>query len=191
MLHLLTLGTLDLRRDDGTGLLSVVSQPKRIGLLCYLALARPRGFHRRDTLLPLFWPEADDEHARASLRQAVHYLRRSLGEQVVLSRGDEEVGLAAGELSCDAVAFEEALEAGEAERALGLYQGELLPGLFVGGAPESEGPFTGTRGWSERMFLSNSCEVFTIASLSRLIRARVESSLSTPARWNSSSVRSR
>src|SRR5512146_752524 len=118
MIELRTLGTLDLRTRDGPELRSILSQPKRIALLCYLALARPHGFHRRDKLLALFWPESDTEHARASLRQAVRCLRRPLGDAVVESRGDDELALGTGVLTCDAVEFEEALTAGEAERAL-------------------------------------------------------------------------
>ncbi len=138
MIDLRTLGTLDLRVRDGPELLSVLSQPKRTALLCYLALAEPRGFHRRDTLLALFWPEADAEHAHASLRQAVRFLRRSLGEDVIHSRGDDDLALGEGVLRCDAVDFQEALAAGEPERALALYRGDLLPGFYVEGAPDFE-----------------------------------------------------
>src|SRR2546428_7450745 len=51
----------------------------------------------RSTLFPyttLFrsWPELDQEHARAALRQALHGLRQGLGADVLTSRGDEEVG---------------------------------------------------------------------------------------------------
>ncbi len=136
MIELRTLGTLDLR--NGEELRSILAQPKRTGLLCYLALARPHGFHRRDKLLALFWPETDTEHGRASLRQAVRFLRRSLGEEAVLSRGDEELALGTGVVLCDARAFEEALAAGEIDRALALYGGDLLPGFYVEGAPELE-----------------------------------------------------
>jgi pimeloyl-ACP methyl ester carboxylesterase len=38
---------------------AVLAQPKRFALLAYLAAASPYGYHRRDTLLALFWPEAD------------------------------------------------------------------------------------------------------------------------------------
>ncbi len=138
MIELRTLGTLDLRAGEGPELTSVLAQPKRTGLLCYLALARPHGFHRRDKLLALFWPENDTEHARASLRQAVRFLRRSLGEEAVLSRGDEELALGTGVVACDAVAFDRALAAGEPEAALALYGGDLLPGFYVEGAPELE-----------------------------------------------------
>ena len=60
-----TLGTLDLRRTDGPELHSLLAQPKRIALLAYLCVASPRGFHRRDTLLGLFWPDADQTHANS------------------------------------------------------------------------------------------------------------------------------
>lgn len=89
MIRLRVLGALDLRDSVGQELRAIVAQPKRAALLAYLALAHPRGPHRRDTLLPLFWPEQDTEHARNALSQAVHFLRRSLGsEAVVGSDGD-------------------------------------------------------------------------------------------------------
>src|SRR6185437_1097711 len=86
-----TLGTLDLRAADGRELHSLLAQPKRIALFAYLCIAQPRGFHHRDTLLGLFWPNADQEHARTSLRKSLHFLRRALGDDAILSRGDEEV----------------------------------------------------------------------------------------------------
>jgi DNA-binding SARP family transcriptional activator len=54
MIRLRTLGALDLRDADGQELRGVLAQPKRAALLAYLALATPRGYHRRDTLLALF-----------------------------------------------------------------------------------------------------------------------------------------
>jgi DNA-binding SARP family transcriptional activator len=82
MIQLLTLGATDLRQDGGDELRSVLSQPKRLALLVHIALGSPSGFVGRDTLLALFWPESDEERARNSLRQALHYLRRSIGESV-------------------------------------------------------------------------------------------------------------
>lgn len=125
------LGTLRVRDADGTGLTSLLTGPKRIALLTYLALATPRGFHRRDTLLALFWPELDQKHARASLRNLLYQIRRSVGSDVIEGRGDDEIGLAEGALWCDALAFEEALEAGRLSDALELYRGDLLEGFFV------------------------------------------------------------
>ncbi len=134
MIHLRALGSLDLRHEDGRALGSVLAQPKRFALLAYLAVSP--GFHRRDTLLGLFWPESSDEAARASLRTALSVLRRSLGEGVVAGRGNEEVGIDPGRLWCDVAACEQALAAGELERALEIYRGDLLEGFYI---PEAAG----------------------------------------------------
>lgn len=95
-----------------------------------------RGFVRRDLLLPLFWPESDGAHARAALRQAIHFLRQSLGEQTLVSRGDDEIKVSEERLWCDAVAFERAISDGRRADALELYGAEFLPGFFIDGAPE-------------------------------------------------------
>src|SRR5207237_8059828 len=81
------LGRVDLRGHEGTPATSILAQPKRIALLAYLATAKGDACHRRDTLLGIFWPELDTEHARASLRKSLHLLRRSLGDDVVISIG--------------------------------------------------------------------------------------------------------
>ncbi|HTR22074.1 MAG TPA: BTAD domain-containing putative transcriptional regulator [Gemmatimonadales bacterium] len=138
MIRFRTLGTVDLRGTDGTELRTILAQPKRVALLAYLTLARPRGFHRRDTLVGLFWPESDQERARNALRQAAHFLRQPLGGDVLVSRGMEDLGIDASKLWCDAIAFEAALDRGEAEAGLEIYGGDLLRGFFVAGAPEFE-----------------------------------------------------
>lgn len=138
MITLCTLGSVDLRDDAGAQLAVVLANPKRIGLLAYLALATPRGSHRRDTLLALFWPELDQEHARASLRKAVHHLRRALGDDALVGLGDEELGLSTTRLWCDAAAVEQAMDADNIPRALELYRGPLLKGFFVPDAPDFE-----------------------------------------------------
>ncbi|MBA4156953.1 MAG: hypothetical protein H0X65_05700, partial [Gemmatimonadetes bacterium] len=138
MIELRTLGSLDLRVPGGGEVRSVLAQPKRLALLAYLAIDAPDGFARRDTLLGMFWPESDDEHARGAFRQSVRYLRRSLGEGVLVNRAEEELGIAEGALWCDAAEFRRAAGAGEAGRALELYRGDLLDGFCVAGAPEFE-----------------------------------------------------
>lgn len=138
MIELRTLGAVDLRDGNGAELRAVLVQPKRTAILTYLAVAAPHGLHRRDSLLALFWPEQDAPHARSALRQALHGLRHTLGEDVLITRGDEEVGLEAARCRCDVWAFEQALDAGDPERAVGLYDGPFLEGFFLGGAPEFE-----------------------------------------------------
>src|SRR3989454_1410507 len=128
------LGALNLLSADGHELKVILAQPKRVALLAYLAAATPRRLHRRDSLIALFWPELDQEHARAALRQALHGLRQELGEGVLVSRGDEEVGLDVERLRCDVVEFERATKEGRLADALELYRGELLEGFFIRGA---------------------------------------------------------
>jgi serine/threonine-protein kinase len=137
-LRLQTLGSLDLTSSDGRRLLSVLAQPKRIALLVYLALGTRQGFKRRDSLLGVFWPETPEERGRHALRQALYVLRRAIGSSAVVSRGDEEIGIDPDRVWCDAAAFERAVDAARTTEALDLYEGDLLPGFYVGDAPEFE-----------------------------------------------------
>jgi DNA-binding SARP family transcriptional activator len=117
---------------------ALARQAKRTALLAYLAAAVPRGFHRRDTLLALFWPESDTPHARAALNQALYVLRTELGDGTIVTDGDDQVGLSGEAVWCDATAFEAALDSKRSRDALDLYRGDLLEGFFVSGAPEFE-----------------------------------------------------
>src|SRR5438034_11330864 len=118
MSRLRLLGTVDLKDSQGREVQAVLRRPKLLALLGYLAAARPPGFHRRDTLVALLWPELDNAHARNALRQAVHALREALGREVVVARGEEELSLSDQALWCDARAFAAALEGGQAEQSL-------------------------------------------------------------------------
>ena len=134
MIQFHTLGVLDLRGPNGQEIRAVLQQPKRLGLLAYLTVAAPRRFHRRDTLLALFWPDLDQEHARAALRRSLYFLRAELGADALVGRGDEEVAVPEDVLWCDTTALERAIETADSERALELYRGTLLDGLYVAGA---------------------------------------------------------
>ena len=138
MVELRVLGPFELIASDRRPVESLSRRPRRAALLAYLATAVPRGFHRRDTLLALFWPELDEPHARGALSQALYVLRQALGEEAVVTRGNDEVGLAAGAVRCDAAAFEASLDGGRPADALALYRGDLLDGFFIPGAPRFE-----------------------------------------------------
>jgi serine/threonine-protein kinase len=144
MIELRTLGALELRGCDPQGVDALISQPKRLGLLAYLAIATSRGFHRRDSLLALFWPESDQAHARGALRNALSFLRHQLGEAVIVTRGDE-VGLDPGSFWCDVPAFLAAVDAENPGEALALYRGDLLEGFHVADAPDFESWLEGER----------------------------------------------
>jgi hypothetical protein len=131
MIRFRALGALDLVRSEGPEIRTVLAQPKRVALLAYLAVARPTGFHRRDRLLAMFWPDAEDERARASLSRAIYFLRRELGDDVIVNRGDDEISLNPDRVWCDAAAFESHLDRGQAREALELYRGDLLPGFSL------------------------------------------------------------
>jgi serine/threonine-protein kinase len=138
MIELRTLGALELTSAERRAVGPVLAQPRRAALLCYLALASPRGFHRRDTLLALFWPEYDAEQARHALRQSVYFLRRALGPETLVSRGDDELALATERVRCDVWEFDAAVDQGRAADALALYRGELLAGFHISAAPDFE-----------------------------------------------------
>jgi len=138
MIELRLLGRLSLTSAAGRDVRALLGQPRRLALLAYLAAATPPGFHRRDSLLALFWPELDQEHARAALRQALHVVRDALGTNAVASRGDEEIGLDFDRASCDVTRFRRAVEGEQFREALDLYRGDLLEGFFITGAPEFE-----------------------------------------------------
>lgn len=128
------LGPLEVQDPSGREIRAVVAQPKRLALLCFLALTSLDQYRQRDTIVALFWPEFDQSRARGALRQALSWLRQRLGTAVLTTRGEEEIGVAASGLWCDVVAFDDAIATGDLERALGLYRGPLLEGVFVTGA---------------------------------------------------------
>ncbi|MDH3427926.1 MAG: hypothetical protein OEM23_05770, partial [Gemmatimonadota bacterium] len=139
MITFRSLGSVELKGSDGNDLQSILARPKLLGLLSYLVAASPSGFRRRDTLMNLFWAETEPSRARSALRQSLYYLRQSLGNSVLIGRGEDEVAIDPEQLWCDVTEFETALADGNLERAVELYRGDLLAGLFISGAPEYEG----------------------------------------------------
>ena len=138
MIRLLLLGGVRLTDADGRDIRAVLQQPKRLAVLAYLATARPRNAQRRDSLVALFWPELSEERARASLSQALYFLRNNTDPNLVAELGRERVGLSHGAVWCDVVEFEGLLEAGQVEEALRLYDGDFMRGLHISDAPEWE-----------------------------------------------------
>jgi predicted ATPase/DNA-binding SARP family transcriptional activator len=99
-------------------------------LLAWLAL-NPGG-HQRADIAARFWPDVLDSSARASLRNALWAIRRSLGAEAdaALLATRERVGLRGPPaVWVDATAFEEETRRGRLEDALALCRGELLADL--------------------------------------------------------------
>ena len=87
-----------------------------------LALAPGHRLHR-EQVMDALWPDLVPGAAAANLRKAVHYARRATSPQALLSRGEVLVA----EAWVDVDAFEAAADVGDAQAALDLYAGELLP----------------------------------------------------------------
>jgi serine/threonine-protein kinase len=114
--------------DDAGRLLT---QSKVVAMMACLALAPAGSFTRRDRLVGLLWPELDQPHARTALRKALHLARSVLGEDALLSRGDEELAIAPDAIWCDATDLQRSIERGFLERAVELYKGDLMPGFHL------------------------------------------------------------
>jgi TolB-like protein len=136
-----TLGSVQIDGPDAAAAARVASQPKRVALLAFLA-ARPHGEQvSRDRILATFWPESDATKARAGLRNALYFLRTTLGTDAIPGTR-HRVWTSPDRVSCDATQFLVAGEAGsgvaEAAALMRLYRGEFLDGLYVSGAPDFE-----------------------------------------------------
>ena len=138
MIRLRTFGHAAITTSDGSDGDVLVSNSKRFALFCFLALPEPGATHRRDTLLGVFWPELDQDRARANLRQSLAFIRRTLGDDVLIRGGDEEVGINPERVWCDAAEFQRAVERADWTEAVKLCRGDFLKGLFLSNALEFE-----------------------------------------------------
>jgi serine/threonine-protein kinase len=135
MVRLQLLGSQRVTLETGGSLDAVVAQPKRFALLAYLALAAG-DYVRRDIVLAVFWPELDQFAARRALRNTLYQLRRTLGTEVLCTRGDEDIAIDCNALWCDVTALASAVDASRYDEAVALYQGELLRGFHLPGGGE-------------------------------------------------------
>jgi DNA-binding SARP family transcriptional activator len=120
-------GSIDVRGSDDAALNTLVTQQPALALLSYMASGRPDSFFRRDRLVGMLWAESDQASARTNLRKALHQIRDAIGKEALVSRGDEEVGLATGSVWCDVAEFESAFQKGHLSHALELYdRGPML-----------------------------------------------------------------
>ena len=129
-------GAPQVSRADGADAGGLLAQPKRLALLAYLAIGADT-YYRRDSLLAVFWPELDQFAARRALRNTLYQLRLAIGDDVFLSRGDDEIKLDGAKVWCDVVALRDAVAGGRHEEATALYRGELLDGFHVSNAGEA------------------------------------------------------
>jgi TolB-like protein/DNA-binding SARP family transcriptional activator/Tfp pilus assembly protein PilF len=135
MFSLKLFGGACLKGEDGL-ITGPAAQRHRVALLALLAAAHPDGMSR-DKLIAHLWSERDTEHGRNLLKQAVHALRRALGEEAILAAGDE-LRLNPEVIPSDVTEFGDAFARGDHARAAVLYRGPFLDGFFLRDAPEFE-----------------------------------------------------
>lgn len=132
--RLRTLGELRLYRGNARSE-QVMGQAKSLAVLAYLATLPERRADRA-RLARLFWPESDSKHARRALRQAIYYLSRRTGDELVVSE-DSILALAGDLLTVDLWRLDRAAAAGEYQTVVDLHGGPFLAGLEAPG-PEVE-----------------------------------------------------
>jgi serine/threonine-protein kinase len=91
----------------------------------------------RDKLIAYLWPEHDAEHGRPLLSDSIYRVNQALGAEAIVGAGDD-LRLATEALPSDVGAFEDAIDAGDWQRAVELYGGPFLDGFFLAQADEFE-----------------------------------------------------
>lgn len=129
MASLKLFGSPSLQTDAAGPLTGRAVQRHRLALLALLAIAGPRGVSR-DTLIAQLWPEGDPERARNLLSVSVYVLRAAMGEDALLSEGND-LRLNPDRVTVDVAAFEAAVQAGDPATAVGLYRAPFLDGFFL------------------------------------------------------------
>ncbi|HEX3235912.1 MAG TPA: BTAD domain-containing putative transcriptional regulator, partial [Gemmatimonadales bacterium] len=123
----------------------------RLALLAVLAVEHPRPVSR-DKLVAYLWPESDTEDGRHQLRDTLYILRSALGDDAVLSSGDD-LRLNTDRLTCDLWEFDAALERDDPAAAVGVYRGPLLAGFHLPDADEFEPWADGKRALLARRYV--------------------------------------
>jgi DNA-binding SARP family transcriptional activator len=134
VLRLFTFSGLGVEPDDGSTVPRL--RPPRLALLAAIAAAGDRGVSR-ERLVGILWPEADDQHANHSLRQARYALRNDLGHEVIRAEGSV-LSLDASLISTDVAEFHAALGRGDRRKAVELARGPFLDGFYLPGASAFE-----------------------------------------------------
>jgi len=135
MIAVTTLGPVAVAVDGATAPAELLWR-KHLALLVYLARSPQRG-RSREHLVGLLWADRPAPAARHSLREAVHVLRRTLGEGGVEASG-EQVRLRDGAVDLDVDRLAAEAGRGDWAAAAARLHGEFLEGFTLEGAPEFE-----------------------------------------------------
>ncbi len=130
-----TLGELALYADSSQAV-PLVRAGKSLAILAYLGLS-PRRSECRDRIAQLFWPDASLSQAHHTLRQLLYRIRQAVPDERLLNLDGNSLVLSA-EVEFDALAGEQALEAGDVESAFNLLRGTFLEGFSIAESAELE-----------------------------------------------------
>jgi DNA-binding SARP family transcriptional activator/predicted ATPase len=130
MLEVKLLGQFEIALDGQS--LEIPSRPAQ-SLLAFLMLNRGAA-HRREKLAGLLWPDSSESNARNNLRQALWRIRKMIGDGYLVADKVSVSFSAEKDYWLDAQILETAA-GGNApvevlERAVSVYEGELLPGFY-------------------------------------------------------------
>ncbi|MEK6254022.1 MAG: AAA family ATPase, partial [Gemmatimonadales bacterium] len=128
MISLKTLGPLEVS-VDGTQPPRELLWRKNLALLLYLVRSPDRR-RTREHLVGVFWGDKPDSSARHSLNEALRVIRKSAGEDLLLSIGDQ-VALAPDAVLVDVDELEGLLHLERWSDAVPLMQGSFLEGFAV------------------------------------------------------------
>lgn len=144
-----------------------LSSKKLVALLAYLG-RRSGIMVPRETVCGLLWADTGDEQARASLRQAVATLRKSLGSEAetFLLSDKTSLGLADDEWHIDLNRFFEASDREDHHEATELWNGEFLEG-FAPVTPEFDRWLSAERALFEARYQNSLNEIMKAAADAR------------------------
>lgn len=137
--------------EDEAGVIDgPASRPYPVAALALLATAPSRRLSR-GKLIGFLWPDSSEKSARGRLNTCAYQIRSDLGEEVLVSVGDD-LWLNERAVGCDVFRFEEALEAGAYEKAVQLYDGPFLDGFEGPGSTLFERHVEGERARLRRAY---------------------------------------
>lgn len=126
--RLILLGGASLVDDSAVAVTGRPAQKHCLALLVLLAVERAA--LSRDKLIACLWPACDAPKARHRLSVALHMIRHSLGEDVLVVAADG-LCLAHHRWQVDVWQFDDCIAAGDLDGALHFYGGPLLDGHFL------------------------------------------------------------
>lgn len=105
----------------------------------------------RDEIAGLFWPSSSEEKAKISLRNALHKLRKSFDEDIILTPNKSILKLNENiEFILDVVDFEK-----NPMEDLSIYKGEFLKGFYIKDAAEFDNWLAEQRSYFEEIYINN------------------------------------